>query len=160
MVPVVGVVFFSQSLPEVFGGQTQKKVDFPSMHCALFRHLFGLQLFASCCGFLLGAPVKGWIKYELEHKLEVVSRMIAEAGTNAKFCSCSDHETWTEVKALWKIKTFPLRYFPIFWGVWFIYISNCNPNPEPFNTTLTKPRNYDISFCQNADHRFVWIVWL
>lgn len=73
MVPVVGVVFFSQSLPEVFGGQTQKKVDFPSMHCALFRHLFGLQLFASCCGFLLGAPVKSWVKYELEHKLGMLS---------------------------------------------------------------------------------------
>lgn len=50
----MGVIFFSHSLPKVPSGQTQKKVDFPSMHSAPFLHLFGLQPFANSDG-LVGA---------------------------------------------------------------------------------------------------------
>jgi len=57
-IPVVGVVFFSQSLPEVCSGQTQKNVFFPSMHAAPFKHLFGEQLFGSSSGLVGGASVK------------------------------------------------------------------------------------------------------
>ena len=58
VIPVVGVVFFSHSLPLVFGGQTQKKVFLPSTHVAPFKHLFGSQLFASSEGDVGGAPEK------------------------------------------------------------------------------------------------------
>ena len=54
IIRVVGVIFFSHSLPKVPSGQTQKKVDFPSMHSAPFLHLFGLQPFANSDG-LVGA---------------------------------------------------------------------------------------------------------
>ena len=62
--------------------------------------------------------------------------MIAEAGTNKTLCSCSDHETWTEVKAV-GTKRF-VFVLSLFSDEFCTSTFQNNPNPKPFNTTLTK----------------------